>query len=174
MSRAPLSVGISVRMLGSIFVDRTKKGGNNVAQRVQDHLADEGSPPLMVFPEGTRNAGRELLEFRTGSFIKAVPVQPLLITYPTSMYRATMVHSISSDNSIFFSASANLYNPCHIRFLPVYTPDAAECRDPELYAANLRAYMAKYGKLGLSSLNWRHKDEFKRRVGEGKAERAYK
>jgi hypothetical protein len=36
------------------------------------------------------------------------------------------------------------YSYCEIEFLPVYTPNEEEKRDPKLFANNVRAVMAKY------------------------------
>ena len=38
---------------------------------------------------------------------------------------------------------AQFHNYCEIEYLPVYTPSEAEKNDAHLYAANVRAVMAK-------------------------------
>lgn len=94
-------------------------------------------PPLCIFPEGTTTNGRFLIPFKTGAFIEGLPVQPLIISYSSS---ACAWETIPLLWHLWDWLSEWSYT-ITVCYLPVYYPSSAECRDPSLYAHNIRIFM---------------------------------
>jgi len=81
-------VGTVAKALGCIFVVRESKDSRLDAKaaihsRLQSQVAGTCSikSPLVVFPEGSTNNGKYLLQFRRGAFEARVPIQPLRIEF---------------------------------------------------------------------------------------------
>ncbi|XP_015688321.1 lysophospholipid acyltransferase LPEAT1-like isoform X2 [Oryza brachyantha] len=91
VSRLPL-VGLISKCLGCIFVRRESKGSDSkgvagaVTERVQEVSQHKNSSRMLLFPEGTTTNGDYLLPFKTGAFLARVPVQPVILRYPYTMF----------------------------------------------------------------------------------------
>lgn len=69
-------IGQIASATGSLFVDRSDKlNRNSVRQQVADAVCADRYPPIVVFPEGTRNPLDTLLPFRYGIFDIAIDTQ---------------------------------------------------------------------------------------------------
>ncbi|GIQ92641.1 hypothetical protein KIPB_016535, partial [Kipferlia bialata] len=53
-----------------------KKGASN---RIKERVKDEDAPPVVIFPEGTTGNQTAMMEFHSGAFRAACPVQPVVI-----------------------------------------------------------------------------------------------
>jgi 1-acyl-sn-glycerol-3-phosphate acyltransferase len=138
-TQVPL-VGRLALALGGIAVDR-EQATATTAVLVARTTRGSGGRPVAVFCEGTTSNGSTLLRFRTGAFVPAQPVQPVLIEF------------LSHDGE-FSPAFESVLLPMHvwrmfaqwghrarITYMPVYTPSAAEAKDAQLFARNVRARM---------------------------------
>lgn len=76
-------VGQGMRTVGIIEIDRSKGGSSRQAINEGVRLAAERGNSLIVFPEGTRGPGSELLPFHKGAFRIAIdtglPIVPVII-----------------------------------------------------------------------------------------------
>lgn len=69
-------VGWIARATGSLFVDRSDKSDrNSVRRQVADAVLASDYPPIVIFPEGTRNPLDTLLPFRYGVFDIAIDTE---------------------------------------------------------------------------------------------------
>jgi len=99
-------------------------------------------PQLAIFPEGCCTNGKALITFKSGAFIPAVPVQPVLIEFLNSWdtYRWTM--DGPGGLELLWYTLCQLHNSCRVTFLPPYVPNEAEKADPKLFARSVRFLMA--------------------------------
>uniref|UniRef100_A0A8C9BYK7 Lysophosphatidylcholine acyltransferase 4 n=1 Tax=Phocoena sinus TaxID=42100 RepID=A0A8C9BYK7_PHOSS len=91
-------------------------------------------PRLLCAPEEASFSSRPLPP-TAFCLIAGVPVQPVLIRYPNSLFSLRL-------KVLWLTAS----QPCSIvdvEFLPVYRPSREESRDPTLYANNVQRVMAQ-------------------------------
>lgn len=69
---------------GTLFIDRENRAEALGKMNAQTEAIREGHAKLLVFPEGTRNTGAQLLPFKKGPFHIAVaaqaPVQPVVVS----------------------------------------------------------------------------------------------
>lgn len=69
-------IGWIARATGSLFVDRSDKSDrNSVRRQVADAVLANQYPPIVIFPEGTRNPLDTLLPFRYGVFDIAIDTE---------------------------------------------------------------------------------------------------
>uniref|UniRef100_A0A0E0JHM7 Phospholipid/glycerol acyltransferase domain-containing protein n=1 Tax=Oryza punctata TaxID=4537 RepID=A0A0E0JHM7_ORYPU len=155
VSRLPL-VGLISKCLGCIFVQRESKASDSkgvsgaVTERVQEAYQDKNSSMMLLFPEGTTTNGDYLLPFRTGAFLARVPVQPVILRYPYTMFSPAW-DSMDGARHVFLLL-CQFVNYIEVVRLPVYCPSEQEKEDPKLYANNVRKLIATEGNLILSNL----------------------
>lgn len=63
LKRIPF-LNIWMNAMDCLFIDRSDSGGSR--KRIWQRLHEKNRNPLLLFPEGTRSKGKELLPFRTG------------------------------------------------------------------------------------------------------------
>ena len=85
-------IGRGAQETGVLFVNRDEAGSRKAAlQAIAKHLLD--GDPILIYPEGTTQAGRLTSEFRRGAFEVAfqnsIPVIPIMIAYPDESYSWT-------------------------------------------------------------------------------------
>lgn len=106
-----------------------------------------------------QTTGSVLVQFRTGAFIHGKPIKPVVVSYgPCDV-------DPSYCNLNFFWIYALLCQPylrMRARRLPVYFPSEEEKRDANLYAENVRTYMAK--ELGVEKVDLSYKDRYERNM----------
>uniref|UniRef100_A0A0E0FKS3 Phospholipid/glycerol acyltransferase domain-containing protein n=1 Tax=Oryza nivara TaxID=4536 RepID=A0A0E0FKS3_ORYNI len=155
VSRLPL-VGLISKCLGCIFVQRESKASDSkgvsgaVTERVQEAYQDKNSSMMLLFPEGTTTNGDYLLPFRTGAFLARVPVQPVILRYPYTMFSPAW-DSMDGARHVFLLL-CQFVNYIEVVRLPVYCPSEQEKEDPKLYANNVRKLIATEGNLIFSNL----------------------
>uniref|UniRef100_A0A0D9V058 Phospholipid/glycerol acyltransferase domain-containing protein n=1 Tax=Leersia perrieri TaxID=77586 RepID=A0A0D9V058_9ORYZ len=155
VSRLPL-VGLISKCLGCIFVQRESKASDSkgvsgaVTERVQEVCQDKNCPMMLLFPEGTTTNGDYLLPFKTGAFLARVPVQPVILRYPYTMFSPAW-DSMDGARHVFLLL-CQFVNYIEVIRLPVYYPSKQEKEDPKLYANNVRKLIATEGNLILSNL----------------------
>ncbi|KAK4876996.1 hypothetical protein RN001_009502 [Aquatica leii] len=113
-------------------------------------------PQILIFPEGTCTNRSCLITFKPGAFYPGVPIQPVCIRYPNKLDTVTWTWEGPSALKLLWLTLTQVYSYCEIEFLPVYTPNEAEKRDPKLFANNVRNVMAK--ALGIPVLDYTYDD----------------
>merc|ERR1712141_252156 len=138
-----------------VFVSRERKSQRNQAleaikARVLNPLTDEFSSPehpktwpqVLLFPEGTTTNAKSLIQFKAGSFRAGTPVQPIVIRRDKNKWDTLTWTKGCSFIASFWSTICQFNTKIEIEFLPVYTPNVEEVKDPIQYANNVRDKMA--------------------------------
>jgi len=132
----------------SIMLDRAAASSRDatlraIMQRARDPSAD--ATPLMIFPEGTCNAGSALFQFKRGAFEPGEPIQMVCFKFPARHFQMTWNGRAANGNDLLdlvFRMMCQFVNHMEVVFLPVYHPTAEEKADPKLYAAHAQKMMA--------------------------------
>eukprot|EP00931_Biecheleriopsis_adriatica_P102649 TRINITY_DN77593_c0_g1_i1.p1 TRINITY_DN77593_c0_g1~~TRINITY_DN77593_c0_g1_i1.p1 ORF type:complete len:378 (-),score=64.86 TRINITY_DN77593_c0_g1_i1:29-1099(-) len=101
--------------------------------------ADRKLFQLLIFPEGTTKAERCLIQFRTGAFVAGLPVQPLVLRFPSRPVDISWVEGLGAN---LFRILTQWMNHVEAVWLDVYLPSEDEQNDPRLYADNVQHAMA--------------------------------
>jgi lysophosphatidylcholine acyltransferase/lyso-PAF acetyltransferase len=154
-TQVPL-VGRIALALGGVAVDREQTTATTARLVARATRGDRGRPTA-VFCEGTTSNGSTLLRFRTGAFVPAQPVQPVLLEYPTRQGEfSPAFESVLLPVHVWRMLSQ--WGHCaRVTYLPVYTPSAAEAKDAQLFARNVRACMAQ--SLGVPTCELGYQDK---------------
>nr|VZI02025.1 unnamed protein product [Spirometra erinaceieuropaei] len=88
------------------------------------------------------------------AFSSGCPVQPAVIRWGNSVDTITWTWEGPGVCTIFLATLLQPHNPLEIEFLPVYVPSEEEQADPQLYAQNVRAIMAKALSLPTTDLSF--------------------
>lgn len=136
----------------AIFVDRFKPESCSSAKAELERRAhpDCAGPPTVVFPEGTTTNGSVLIQFKAGAFSPGQPVQPVAIRYPYSYLPITFTGDLKGP-FLILRMMCQFYNSCEVEILDPYVPSEAEQQDSELYADNVRLYIADHLGMGVSN-----------------------
>ena len=110
----------------------------------------------IIFPEGATSNRKAILTFKPGGFIPGVPVQPVIIKYPNhhDTISWTWDQPHSALGCILYSMT-QIQIRTEIHFLPRYVPSQEEINNAQLYADNVRKYMANYAGIGLCNLTYK-------------------
>jgi 1-acyl-sn-glycerol-3-phosphate acyltransferase len=137
-------VGAAAAALGCIFVDRASSDSRLQVRKAMAGRCDrpDGSPPLLVFPEGTTS--KSLLVFQNGAFATGLPVQPLAICFPAQQLKPD---TLAGSCAMWLRPVSRM----SVNFLPLYTPSAEERAAPALFAENVRRALASTLDVPLSS-----------------------
>uniref|UniRef100_A0A1B6F148 Phospholipid/glycerol acyltransferase domain-containing protein n=1 Tax=Cuerna arida TaxID=1464854 RepID=A0A1B6F148_9HEMI len=133
----------------------------NSRQRTIKQIIDRATSSLdwsqvLIFPEGTCTNRSCLITFKPGAFYPGVPVQPVILRYPNKLDTVTWTWEGPGVLKLMWLTLVQPHSNCEIEFLPVYKPSEAECRDPKLYAENVRQLMAR--ALGVPTLDYTYDD----------------
>lgn len=116
----------------------------------------EDWPQVLIFPEGTCTNRSCLITFKPGAFYPGVPVQPVLIRYPNKLDTVTWTWDGPGALKLLWLTLTRAQSNCEIEFLPVYSPNEEEKKDPKLYAHNVRNLMAR--ALGVPTSEYSYED----------------
>lgn len=154
VSTMPL-IGTVLRLFGQVPVDASTSVSASITDRACRTGCWDLHPPLLVFPEGTCTNGHHLLRFKTGGFLSGQPVMPVIIRYNTGAVNAGWVWRPRATRCSFYHRLPTEFvhlarligrpwsGTVDVRILPPYAPSAAEQADPRLFAAGVRAAMAR-------------------------------
>ncbi|VDO11918.1 unnamed protein product [Rodentolepis nana] len=119
-------LGSFIKMTQPILVNREDPSSrqNTLAEIKRRTQAIGEWPQILIFPEGTCTNRSCLINYKQGAFTVGCPVQPVILRWGYGI------------------------------FLPVYIPSEAEKDDPQLYAKNVRAVMAKAANLPTTELSF--------------------
>lgn len=141
-SKAPPAASAAAESVTALIAERARRTG-----------AWSSHPPLLVFPEGTCTTGDALLRFKSGAFVSAQPVLPIVLRYRTGRLNAGWVWRERPTHARAFRSwpldllhllriLSRWGNAVEVTVLPLYVPSAAEAADPAVFAAGVRAAMA--------------------------------
>lgn len=154
-------IGPTARVWRCISVDRAKAGraaGPSVTDQLVQRSLESDANPIVVFPEGTTSSGDYLLKFKRGAFVPGTPVKMAVLRYPFQQFNPAF-DSMTGPQHIFRFLT-QFVNYCELEWLPVYVPNEAEKADPQLYANNVRAAMAKASGLELRDVDLQDKQDY--------------
>jgi len=138
-------LGRLIDFLQPVYVTREDPNSRqNTIQEIERRAHSKGQwPQIVIFPEGTTTNGRALIAFKPGAFIPGVPVQPALIRYPNRLDTVTWTWDGPGALKLLWLTLSQIHTRVEVEFLPVYTPNEEEKKDPKLFAANVRQVMAE-------------------------------
>ncbi|XP_022707718.1 lysophosphatidylcholine acyltransferase 1-like isoform X2 [Varroa jacobsoni] len=147
-----------LRFIQPVFVKRSSKESRQTTLSEIKNRATSQEPwsQIVIFPEGTCSNGSVLLKFKQGAFSAGVPVQPVLIRYPNKLNTLTWTWDGPSALKTMWLTTCQWQTRMVIEYLPVYRPSAAECKDPGLFAYNVRQLMA--AALGVGTTEFGYDD----------------
>lgn len=124
-------LGWYLRMAGYITVDRENKESKVVMLEESYNCLKKGIS-IMMFPEGTRSADKEIAFFKRGAFQLAIetgcPILPVLIDG---------TGGVLPKHGLIFSTGHKI----SIRVLDPVMPESFKTRVPEELASDMRTYM---------------------------------
>ena len=156
-------IGLIGDKLNNIWIDRFAKGGGGVTAQIINRMKTGGNI-IAIFPEGTTSNGTAIVKFRTGAFVPAAPIVPLICKYRCTLGFDPIFCSLSTKWHILNS----LAQPAHrmsVQFLPVQYPNEAEKNDPKLYALNCKQMMVTASGLTDTNEEYSDKLEWEKSVG---------
>jgi len=117
---------------------------------------------LFMMPEGTHSSGERLAHFKSGAFLPAVSVQPIVTRiHPffkslENIQNSTGFKLPNQDLWTLFFYFAHPFNRIDVHYMDTYVPNESEKNDPELYAFNVQKYVAEC--LGMEPTDYTHID----------------
>jgi Ca2+-binding EF-hand superfamily protein/1-acyl-sn-glycerol-3-phosphate acyltransferase len=148
-------IGKALRVLQAVLVDRSSESSRAAAltgiiDRVKLFQEHPGQfPPILIFPEGT-TANGALISFKVGAFAAGVPVQPVLISFPSRHFDLSWAGATLSQAKHLFYSGCQFYNRLRVEWLPLYEPNEAEKENPQLYQENVRRLMGRVSGLPMT------------------------
>lgn len=128
----------------AFYINRMHGTGLSITAKIAERqrlVVESGKhiPPVAIFPEGTTTNGHHLLKFRTGAFVAALPVSPILIRYEYD-YFSPSYETIRTAWYVY-GLLAQPRNRVRYYRLPVYFPSEEEKANASLYADNVHKLM---------------------------------
>lgn len=135
--KVPL-IGTICEAMQVIGVDRANQADKEkTKQNMKDHITLKGSPPLLVFPEGTTCRYDTVLRFKPGAFDFGLPVQPILLHWRWNFTDPSSC-ATTSLKLWAFQMLCQFYHYVEVEYLPVLEPDQSEQSNALFYANNAR------------------------------------
>ncbi|ELR12153.1 EF hand domain containing protein [Acanthamoeba castellanii str. Neff] len=139
-------VGTVLCAMQGILVDRKDPDSRKKAvEAINEHAnksESEGWPRLLVFPEGTCTNQKALISFKSGAFNPGKPVQPVAIRHPFIHFDPCWVNGINLP-LLMWRSLCQFSNYLQVTYLPVHKPSKYEKANPQLFANNVRAQIAR-------------------------------
>jgi lysophosphatidylcholine acyltransferase/lyso-PAF acetyltransferase len=131
----------------TIFVDREDRDSAQKAADMINAIArDDAWPQVVVYPEGNVANGRQLCAFKAGPFQPGLPVQPLVLSYQRNWGRIdpSWCDPLGGQPHLLaVRLMLQWHNYMEATYLPVMTPTPEEVKQPQLFAARVKAAMAR-------------------------------
>jgi len=138
-----------------VYREQHKSRTDTIKRIVERVNSKEKWPPIAVFPEGTCNNRKALVQFKPGAFIPGLPVQPVCLKYANYGFDSfTWTWLGPHPFTLVWLTLCQIHSPIEFHFLPVYNPNEEEKANPELYAENVREVMSKYLEIPLSEYSF--------------------
>lgn len=120
-------IGTISKSLNCLFVNRESESARKdilerLHQRQVDFYEGKSLAPLILFPEGTTTAGRNLLRFKKGAFYYLLPIKPEIINFNQD----SAIHLACGSQNLLFHTCKNLcyYFPVELYYInmPIIKP----------------------------------------------------
>ncbi|KAL5105999.1 Lysophosphatidylcholine acyltransferase [Taenia crassiceps] len=149
-------IGSFIKMTQPILVNRDDPSSrqNTLAEIRRRALSNGKWPQVLIFPEGTCTNRSCLINYKQGAFTVGCPVQPAILRWGYAVDSITWTWDGPGVLELLWLTALQPYITLEIEFLPVYVPNDAEKEDPQLYAKNVRAVMAKAANLPTTELSF--------------------
>lgn len=133
-------IGQIASATGSLFVDRSDKSNrNSVRQQVADAVNASQYPPIVIFPEGTRNPLDTLLPFRYGVFEIAIDTEmPYLLCAIHYEETESMTWHSRNEGVLTTVKRIVLRDTSRVWLVPLEVVQPRTGDDPTLLAAQAR------------------------------------
>jgi lysophosphatidylcholine acyltransferase/lyso-PAF acetyltransferase len=132
-----------LKAMHCVSIDRsTPESRKNAMTELNKRATRDDLPPLVVFPQGTTANNSYLTSFKIGAFTPGVSVQPVCIIYSYTQMDPYL--GFRSLGYYIYWSLCQFINYVQYVYLPVYVPTEEEKKNPELFANNVRKYMAEY------------------------------
>ena len=137
-------IGTIAAATGTMFVDRENKSKRaDVRQQIIKSLKRTQYPPIVVFPEGTRNQQEDLLPFRYGIFEIAVETgAPYLLCAIHYEESGAMTWQSRNESLTTTILRIVLRDPSRVWLLPLQVVQPRPDDDPQRLAADAREQVA--------------------------------
>jgi lysophosphatidylcholine acyltransferase/lyso-PAF acetyltransferase len=153
----PLFRGL-VKACDVLLVDRDAAASRTkTLTTLKNRSADPNSLPIVMFPEGTCNAGGALFQFKRGAFEAGVPVQLVCFKFGGKHFNPSWNGRACGGNDfgdLFVRMASQFVNRLEVMYLPPYTPTEAERADSVLYAEHCQHMMANALRLPVSDAKY--------------------
>ncbi|XP_064466466.1 lysophosphatidylcholine acyltransferase 1-like isoform X2 [Ornithodoros turicata] len=147
--------GTILNFIQPVYVKRNDPNSRqNTVREITRRATSKDWSQIIIFPEGTCTNRSCLITFKLGAFVPGVPVQPILIRYPNELNTLTWTWDGPSAFKTLWITLCQLRTNMEIEYLPVYVPSEEEKKDPQLYAENVRMFMAKALQIPVSSYSY--------------------
>lgn len=142
-SRLPV-IGALLEFNQAVLVSRKDpESRKKCVSQIRERVTSDGRwPQMLMFPEGTTTNGQALIKFKPGAFLAGVPVQPVLLHYPSQPDTVRWTWKGLSWLGALWHTTSQIYTSVTVEFLPVYMPSQEEKGNPDLYAENVQKLMA--------------------------------
>ncbi|CUT99017.1 acetyltransferase [Echinococcus multilocularis] len=149
-------IGSFIKMTQPILVNRDDPSSrqNTLAEIRHRALSNGMWPQVLIFPEGTCTNRSCLINYKQGAFTVGCPVQPAILRWGYAVDSITWTWDGPGILELLWLTALQPYITLEIEFLPVYIPNEVEKEDPQLYAKNVRAVMAKAANLPTTELSF--------------------
>eukprot|EP00092_Neocalanus_flemingeri_P008131 GFUD01008771.1.p1 GENE.GFUD01008771.1~~GFUD01008771.1.p1 ORF type:complete len:436 (+),score=90.14 GFUD01008771.1:42-1310(+) len=139
-------LGVIGRILQTVWVNREDENSKKeTASQIQKRSSETGWPQTLIFPEGTNTNGRALVQFRTGAFATAKPVQPVVLSFTNKVDTLTWtwIQRLKAHHLLFLTLITPL-TIITVEFLPVLSPTKEEEEQPRIFADRTRSVMCEH------------------------------
>ena len=109
--------------------------------------------PTLIFSEGVFSNGTGLLKFQRGAFVLGEAITPALLQYtePIPYWN----RQESSFLTQLFRILSKIYTPVHLTIFPEYQPTNEEIEQPEMFANNVRQFLADKGNIHMHDVDYK-------------------
>lgn len=135
-------IGNVLRLCNGIYVNREDKNSRlKTINEIRDR-ANNGEQ-ILIFPEGTCANRTALVQFKLGSFIPGLPVQPIIVRWNAGDCLDTVTWSWEGPDAfkLFLCALTRVSTNLEITILPEYIPNNEEKANTRLFAENVSKLM---------------------------------
>lgn len=157
-ARDPL-IGSIIQALRTLLIRRGDSSHRSqAAKQIAGAMADQSTPPVLIFPEGCASDGTALLRFRLGAFTPLLPVQPVTLRYTNALgLDFCWVSGGQSQFALLFWMLASPWSVAHVTYLPVMGPSDEEVQQalsarPSQQAAAATSFAARVAGTMASAL----------------------
>jgi len=134
------------RLIQTVWVNREADDSKKeTARLIHKRSSESGWPQTLIFPEGTNTNGQALVQFRTGAFATAKPIQPVVLSFPNKVDTLTWtwIQRFKAHHLLFFTLITPI-TIISVEFLKVLTPTKEEEEQPRIFAQRTQSVISQH------------------------------